>query len=62
METEEKLKNLDNKGLFLLETSSICFNHCIRDIKLSEINQSERICLLDCFAKMSYSYSNYFNK
>jgi hypothetical protein len=60
MENKLIIKNADNKGLFLIDTSPTCFNHCIENITETDISKNERICLLDCYVKMSYSYSNYF--
>jgi hypothetical protein len=47
----------DNKGTFLLTTSTKCFNQCVPNIVAGDLSAEEKNCFLDCYSKMYLTYS-----
>ena len=52
---DDFIKN-DDKGNFLIESSPKCFNSCIDKITINNLSSDEKICILDCYSKMYYSF------
>jgi hypothetical protein len=54
----------DNKNfseflnLYLSQSNTECFKSCISDFSSSKVTKDEENCLLSCFSKYFYSYSN----
>jgi hypothetical protein len=46
----------DKRGKFLQDFSPKCFNSCVNKITVSDLNEAEKTCLLDCYSKMYYAY------
>ena len=52
---DDMLKN-DTKGQFLIEYTSQCFNQCVKGITTEVMNNDEKNCFLDCYAKSYYTF------
>jgi hypothetical protein len=46
----------DCRGSFLNAVSGKCFNSCVNKITEGGLNEAEKICVLDCYSKMYYTY------
>lgn len=43
---------------FLNESNVECFQHCVKDFTKSELREDEVNCMISCYSKYFYSYSN----
>jgi hypothetical protein len=47
----------DNKGNFLLVSTTKCINKCIPNVVAGDLTGDEKNCFLDCYSKMYLTYS-----
>jgi hypothetical protein len=54
----------DNKNLseflnsYLSQSNIECFKSCVTDLSSSKVTKEEENCLISCFSKYFYAYSN----
>ena len=56
---EKDNKNLSEfLNLYLSQSNTECFKSCISDLSSSKVTKEEEYCLMSCFSKYFYAYSN----
>jgi hypothetical protein len=54
----EKINMSEFLNLYLSQSNSECFKSCVSDFSSPKVTKEEDNCLVSCFSKYFYAYSN----